>query len=124
MRQKTWTVLPTDVQLLISQSSNAGVAGAALAAQNKFKKDQNVVEESTIRTQESDKKIEPSKPWHSADWVAPLVVTSSAIALAISLKQDFSQPTTATSNGYLNWAKNFCLIGQIGLGIAAMFIHQ
>lgn len=115
IKHRTWTVLPTYAKLCLSKSENAGVVGAALAAQNKFKKHQ--VGNATIRdhNMEIDKNAF-TEECDRLNWVGPIITTTSAIVLALSLQQG-EQPTSRS----LLSTKNILLLGQIGLGIGLTY---
>ncbi len=108
MAQKTWTVLPTDVKLVISQSEHAGMVGAALAAQNKIQKHQ-----ANHLVTNKRENFEPSIKETGMKWTGPIITTASIVVLAISIHQERYQHRREYS-----WVRNILLVGQIGLGIA------
>ncbi len=108
MAQKTWTVLPTDVKLVVSQSEHAGMVGAALAAQNKFQKHQA----NNFATNERAN-FDHSLKETGMRWTGPFITTASIVVLAISIHQERFQHRREYS-----WVRNILLVGQIGIGIA------
>jgi hypothetical protein len=110
MDAKAWTVLPSPVKLLLSQSDNGGVVGAALAAQKKFGK--HKIGDCTVATH--NRQIACcGMTMTSLCWVAPVLVVSSALSLALTFK-----PSEAKSS---EMVKKVLLSGQLGLSALLVY---
>lgn len=116
IKQKTWTVLPTDVILVQAKSENGGVVGAALAAQNKFSsKKSNQLAPSPMTNAEVV--IESSGTQELSAWFGPLIGVTSLAVLGLSWKID---QTRSSSTSTLHYIRTGLLVSQIGLGIAML----
>lgn len=125
MKQKTWTVLPTSVQLLQAKSENGGVIGAALAAQNKFSDHKQAHNVSSHHTIDPSFYSSPasSSDSSSSSWVLPVMAASSAVVLGLTWQADRTQ-TSKSSNQALQYLRTGLLVSQIGLGIAMFFLRK
>lgn len=111
--QRTWTVLPTDVKLMLAVAEDNGILGAALAARNAA---------SNGSSSDSSKNHQPEAvpvPQPREKEMALIFVTTSTVLLAVgALQYKSNQRKDNTSEGsVLNWLGVSLLIGQLAYGI-------
>jgi hypothetical protein len=99
VKEKTWTVLPTDVQLTLAVSDKAGVLGPALAAKQRFGKT-HLLESLAEQTQ--------SQPTQQQKSFPPLTTSSSS-----------SLPSSDISNNMATWLGAGILVSTTALWLTA-----
>lgn len=122
VREKTWTVLPTDVRLTLAISDKGGVLGAALAAKQKAIKSLqggHKTEPSTLpntgvnKQQEEQANGDKIEAWNNIVLGACVVASSASIFL-------LSKGRSPDRSSLASYLYDLLIIGQFGVGVALL----
>lgn len=108
--QRTWTVLPTDVKLMLAVAEDNGILGAALAARNAASSG-----ESSLLSKHDEK---ASKALSQEKEMALAFVASSIALLAIrTIQYKTRRKDDVREGSVLKWLSASLLVGQFAYGI-------
>jgi hypothetical protein len=127
VKEKTWTVLPTDVELVLAMSDKGGVVGSALASRRKHLSSTpssgNSMPShaaSSSKPALDDVRAIASTPTNPVSgYIAPLLLATTALLCFTALKT--STRSTNASTTTLHRLRDVALVGQVGLCVALFF---
>jgi hypothetical protein len=129
VKEKTWTVLPTDVELVLAMSDKGGVVGSALASRRKYLSSVPTSGDSKPPQTASSSKpvlddvraVVSTPNTVGSSYIAPILLATTVLLCFTALKT--STPSTNASTATLHRLRNVALVGQIGLSVA-LFLRK
>ena len=113
VREKTWTVLPTEVKLNLSITDKGGVLGAALAARKKLQSSlmERKLTTTVSKTERSSDSLVGLTNNSYSSWFGYGILASSVALFLVT------RGKPSTSSSITPYLRDVLLIGQAGLGL-------